>query len=1034
MLKASTDAALQEVSSQLEQRERAEVALLNRLRAQHQQQGQLEDVGVSVQAANAQTFEDMRAALQAVDANVQIERAARDEAISGVLREITAQAEARAEELKASEARAAEAHATLEQVLRTEIKARMRGESQLQATQKQQNLDFLSGQRALQGDLQEAVIAIRGQVRAAVVENAQHSTRTEEALVRAAERQRNVDAAHELALQALAKQLSAQAEASAEALRAAERGLKAELLSLDERKTAELEEAFDTMEERLVAASEHAAAQLDEARDMLLRKVEEAIDLIMQERGERMSAEIEATASRAVRDAINSALASSQQRQHEEALHTTAQAIETARHQLVTEVGLAREAAAEATAEVAALVDSQAAGLEGLQAEAERLHELVAQERHARFQALAVEEQARREADDEAQVAAVLERLVCTLVDETAKAERVALVDEAQRLRAADFTIHANLGTLREAIARSSEAAEDGLRELEQHCAHQLQHGLDALGSNLEHLIETGVALEAMERQNACSQLAAVTASQLDSLEGLVHSQRAATAAEFGELHVALEAKDCVDRLMASLEEAERVEEMGKIMQRQAALSARVEEMGPELIDGIRATAIALEESSVNWKEELTRLAAAHETLASDMVLGYERHAQALAEETAARVAASTEMLVSLAEARADADEAITSVRRDLADSAVRTIVAQLVSKVEADALLTASLADSAETHELIKQQGEEGQMAVRQVEVGLSARLASSVKKLEERQAAAETDVAARFDAASRAQKEDAETRRAALEETAVNAAVEETLERAIQALEVADEIERHVNQEKRLASVERALLLQREEAHEVEKASEESSSKLTKLVDAEIARLATRMDKAKEVQEEELVKLRSEIEAKGEAREAALEEKLVDVKMELVGAKEAAEAAVKACEDKVKQAEEQADRVAAEIRGLKTGLGLSGEATDPLAKASELKRLREYMEAELAEARADLKRSHERFVAAAERMTLGADEGAKQAEARRLQAEAARAAAQEEAAKEARRRSHAEAEALTARAEAAMEAAGGGPAPSSE
>jgi len=68
----------------------------------------------------------------------------------------------------------------------------------------------LAGQRALQGDLQEAVLAIRGQVRAAVVENAQHSARTEEALVRASERQRNVDAAHELALQALAKQLGAQ--------------------------------------------------------------------------------------------------------------------------------------------------------------------------------------------------------------------------------------------------------------------------------------------------------------------------------------------------------------------------------------------------------------------------------------------------------------------------------------------------------------------------------------------------------------------------------------------------------------------------------------------------------------------------------------------------------------------------------------------------------------------------------------------------------------------------------------------------------
>ena len=100
------------------------------------------------------------------------------------------------------------------------------------------------------------------------------------------------------------------------------------------------------------------------------------------------------------------------------------------------------------------------------------------------------------------------------------------------------------------------ERSEDGLRELEQHCAHQLQvlgwaalaliltltqtllltltlaptlalaltlaltlmqHGLDALGANLEHLIENGVAVEAMARQNADAQLAASAASQYDT-------------------------------------------------------------------------------------------------------------------------------------------------------------------------------------------------------------------------------------------------------------------------------------------------------------------------------------------------------------------------------------------------------------------------------------------------------------------------------------------------------------------------------------
>lgn len=52
------------MGSQLEQRERTELALLSRLKVQHAQQGQLEDVGISAQAANAQTFEELRNVIQ----------------------------------------------------------------------------------------------------------------------------------------------------------------------------------------------------------------------------------------------------------------------------------------------------------------------------------------------------------------------------------------------------------------------------------------------------------------------------------------------------------------------------------------------------------------------------------------------------------------------------------------------------------------------------------------------------------------------------------------------------------------------------------------------------------------------------------------------------------------------------------------------------------------------------------------------------------------------------------------------------------
>ena len=115
-IKAQTEAALEEVTAQLEARVRAELALLQRLRVQHQQQGQLEDVGVSVQAENAQTFEELKMAVQGVDALVLAERQAREEVLREALAELAAEGEERAEELRMREGRAAEAHATLEQV------------------------------------------------------------------------------------------------------------------------------------------------------------------------------------------------------------------------------------------------------------------------------------------------------------------------------------------------------------------------------------------------------------------------------------------------------------------------------------------------------------------------------------------------------------------------------------------------------------------------------------------------------------------------------------------------------------------------------------------------------------------------------------------------------------------------------------------------------------------------------------------------------------------------------------------------------
>ena len=82
---------------------------------------------------------------------------------------------------------------------------------------------------------------------------------------------------------------------------------------------------------------------------------------------------------------------------------------------------------------------------------------------------------------------------------------------------------------------------QDARGALEDHCAHQLQHGLDALGANLEHLIEQGVEVEAMARTNAYNQLAAQAASQYDTLEALSLDTRSAATSSIEEVRIGAE-------------------------------------------------------------------------------------------------------------------------------------------------------------------------------------------------------------------------------------------------------------------------------------------------------------------------------------------------------------------------------------------------------------------------------------------------------------------------------------------------------------
>ena len=124
-------------------------------------------------------------------------------------------------------------------------------------------------------------------------------------------------------------------------------------------------------------------------------------------------------------------------------------------------------------------------------------------------------------------------------------------------MRTAHFTLDRNISTLNERLQAEIERSEEEISALEDRCAHQLQHGLDALGANLEHVIEQGVEVEAMARQNAYNQLAAQAASQYDSLEALSLDTRSAATSSIEEVRVGAEVGLCVERMLRGLEEDE---------------------------------------------------------------------------------------------------------------------------------------------------------------------------------------------------------------------------------------------------------------------------------------------------------------------------------------------------------------------------------------------------------------------------------------------------------------------------------------------
>lgn len=104
------------------------------------------------------------------------------------------------------------------QVLRAEIRARMRGEASLAEKLKTARVEGASATKALKRGLDEATVVLRGRASAIMSDVARHTARTENALAAAAGRQNAVASRQELALKALYFELQSHAKATRSAL------------------------------------------------------------------------------------------------------------------------------------------------------------------------------------------------------------------------------------------------------------------------------------------------------------------------------------------------------------------------------------------------------------------------------------------------------------------------------------------------------------------------------------------------------------------------------------------------------------------------------------------------------------------------------------------------------------------------------------------------------------------------------------------------------------------------------------------------
>jgi len=225
-------------------------------------------------------------------------------------------------------------------------------------------------------------------------------------------------------------------------------------------------------------------------------------------------------------------------------------------------------------------------------------------------------------------------------------------------------------------------------------------------------------------------------------------------------------------------------------------------------------------------------------------------------------------------------------------------------------------------------------------------------------------------------------------LQDAEIRADVDETVQRLVDAVESMEAAETQELTSMQMRALLETVMAQRSEAEEAA-ASAAAAAKARELAtEAQLARLAIRIDAVSNAQQEALSKAREGVSGDAVAREEALQLRLEELQATVERLQQ--QAREMRAEDQLLAGRNKEDvvRVSAELSGLKQGLGLAGMAA-PLAKAEDLKELERKVEAQISRATASLQETQQLFTRASARMEQMADAAELRAEKARQEAE---------------------------------------------